>query len=48
MHCDGKKKYGSWTDAAKDARSVNRHRDGRVHPYRCPECRSFHVGGHRR
>jgi hypothetical protein len=40
----GKKAYGSPELAARAARRVRRYTDDRLHPYRCPECRCWHLG----
>ena len=41
----GKRRYLTWTAAAKAARQVRRHRDLRVIAYHSRRCACFHVGG---
>lgn len=43
--CDGKRPYLTFASAALAARQICFHRSGVVHPYHCPSCHKFHVGG---
>lgn len=40
----GKVAFASPEDAARACREIRRRTDDRLHPYRCPACRRWHVG----
>lgn len=42
--CRGKKAYPTYRWAANDCKSLRRHHNEIVMPYRCRYCSSFHIG----
>lgn len=42
--CEGKQRFGSYSDAEKACRRPNRHQR-RIVAYHCPFCRGWHRGG---
>lgn len=44
--CDGKRQYGDFPAARDAARRCSRHTGARMQPYRCRNCRWWHIGEH--